>query len=300
MNNSLPKQIKLIPISEAAKALGDSIDTVRRWDKSGVLHSERPDGKNRYFSQDELEKHKVGQPLPISEAAKVLGISATTLRRLDARNVIKPIRNSAGERVYTKDSLNEFLGGDYLQRQKRVKEDKSEPQPPKKLERPNLKPRMVMPTFLAITAVSFLLLVTTAVGNIKFYEAKSPKPSALGIKTVVSGTKSPKPSATPTTSISPVATLAPTPVVAGDEKKAKTILIVTIDEATSSASVNIREMPTTDSKKIGKAKNGDTLEFVSFDSGWYEVRLPEESTSIKSGSTGFISGIYIKKGETIK
>ena len=72
---------KLIPISEAAIVLGVSIDTVRRWDKSGVLHSERPDGKNRYFSLNELEEYKLKSPLPISEVAKNLSISATTLRR---------------------------------------------------------------------------------------------------------------------------------------------------------------------------------------------------------------------------
>jgi len=290
MNSSLPKQIKLIPISEAAKVLGVSIDTVRRWDKSGILHSERPDGKNRYFSQDELEKHKVGQPLPISQAAKELGISATTLRRLETRNLIKPIRNSAGERVYTKDSLNEFLNSHYSLRQKGVREEESEPQPPKKLERPNLKPRSIMPAFLAITAALFLLLVTIAVGNIKLYEAKSSQPSALGIKTVVSGTKSPKPSTTPTTSITPVATLAPTPAVDEKEKKAKTMLRVTIDDASASASANIRQEPTINSKKIGKANNGETFEFVSIDSGWYEVKLA-------TGSTGFILETYIKKEE---
>src|SRR3989344_1888153 len=176
MKNRLPKQIKLIPISEAARVLGVSIDTVRRWDKSGVLHSERPDGKNRYFSQLELEKHKSSQPLSISEAAKELGISAITLRRFEARNLIKPIRNSAGERAYTKDSLNEFLDSNYLLKQKKVQEKESEPQPLEKLERPNLKPRSILPHFLAITVALFLLLETIAISNIKLSEAKSSQP----------------------------------------------------------------------------------------------------------------------------
>ena len=266
MNSRLPKQIKLIPISEAAKILGVSIDTVRRWDKSGILHSERPDGKNRYFSQDELEKHKVGQPLPISEAAKELGISATTLRRLETRNLIKPIRNSAGERVYTKDSLNEFLNSHYSLRQRKVQEEESEPQFPKKLERPNLKPRSIMPHFLTITAALFLLLVTIAVGNIKLSEVKSSHP--LPTSSVLSKTEEIKPKT--------------------EEVKPKIILTVKIDDssATSSAQVNIREKPTTASKKIGQARDGDTFEFVSFDSGWYGVKLATDSA-------GFISTEYV-------
>jgi DNA (cytosine-5)-methyltransferase 1 len=66
MSKDLPRDQKLVPISEAAEILGVSIDTVRRWDKAGILHANRPDGKNRYFSVAELEKLKFSQPLSIS------------------------------------------------------------------------------------------------------------------------------------------------------------------------------------------------------------------------------------------
>ena len=121
MRISLPEK-KLVPISEAARILGVSIDTIRRWDKAGILNSERPDGKNRYFSVDELESVKLGQPLPISEAAKRLGVSATTLRRLEKRGLLKPERNSSGERIYSKETLEKFLASDYFLRQKQVEE----------------------------------------------------------------------------------------------------------------------------------------------------------------------------------
>lgn len=265
MNIRLSKQIKLIPISEAAKILGVSIDTVRRWDKSGILHSERPDGKNRYFSQAELEKHKLGQPLPISETAKKLGISATTLRRLEARNLIKPIRNSAGERVYTKDSLNEFLNSHYSLRQKRVQGEE--------LERPNLKPRSILPDFLAITAALFLLLVTIAVGNLKLSEAKSSQLASTVTVPAVRPVVSPE--------VKSEATRAAMP-------KLQTVVVQIDDKATT---VNIREKPAINSKKVGQAKDGDTFEFVSLDSEWYEVKLV-------TGSTGFISAKYIVMEET--
>lgn len=273
MNTIMPKQTKLIPISEAAKTLGVSIDTVRRWDKSGILHSERPDGKNRYFSQDELEKHKVGLSLSISEAAKKLNISTITLRRLEARDLIKPIRNRAGERVYTKDLLDEFLNSHYFLKQKRVQE-KREPLPLEKLERPNLKPRSIMPHFIIITTALFLLLVTIAVGNLKLSGAKSYQPAS----TIASAITVP--------SVEPVIS----PEVKSEATSAailkSQIVLVQIDDATASASVNIRQKATTDSKKIGSAKNGDTFEFVSLDVGWYEVKLND-------GSTGFISAKYI-------
>src|SRR4051812_35799224 len=108
MSKSLPKEKELVSISEAAKILGVSIDTIRRWDRSGKVNSSRPDGKNRYFSIKELESLKFAQPLSISEAAKQLGISQSTLRRLDSRGLIVPERNNNGERVYDRESIEGF------------------------------------------------------------------------------------------------------------------------------------------------------------------------------------------------
>lgn len=49
---------KLVAIREAAEFLNVSIDTVRRYDKLGILHSTRPGGKIRYFNTEELKKVK--------------------------------------------------------------------------------------------------------------------------------------------------------------------------------------------------------------------------------------------------
>jgi len=54
---------KLIPISEAAKILDVSIDTVRRYDKLGILHSSRPGGKIRYFDLEELKAVRSSKPI---------------------------------------------------------------------------------------------------------------------------------------------------------------------------------------------------------------------------------------------
>ena len=96
---------KLVPIGQAAKILNVSIDTVRRWDASGRLHSTRPGGKDRYFSVSELESIKLTKPLSIGEASEKLGVSRSTLRRLEEKGVIKPERNKMGERVYQKSTL---------------------------------------------------------------------------------------------------------------------------------------------------------------------------------------------------
>jgi len=68
-----------------------------------------------------------------------------------------------------------------------------------------------------------------------------------------------------------------------EDIKPKTMLVVKIDE---SASANIRQSPTADSKVIAKAKNGDTFEFVSENSGWYEIKLDNGSIAFISASVG--------------
>jgi excisionase family DNA binding protein len=49
---------KDLTISAAAKQLGISIDTLRRWDKSGKLHAKKSAGGHRYYSQIDLELFK--------------------------------------------------------------------------------------------------------------------------------------------------------------------------------------------------------------------------------------------------
>lgn len=330
MPDSLPKQKKLISISEAAKVLGISIDTVRRWDKSGVLHSERPDGKNRYFSLDELEKHKSNQPLSISEAIKLLNISATTLRRLETRGLIKPNRNSAGERIFDRDLIADFLNSDYFLRKKQLKEEtlkdhtigKETQHLEKKqslknvkdypLETPiepseeipideNLKSQRGIPEFFAATIV-FLLLLALGIRNIYISTAASTNnpiadTSITNISTIDNLQLTPTPAvlAETTEVVTEEATKTATEAIietateeATKEATPKIILTVKVgDEPLDKSSIiNIRQKPTTSSKKIGQAKDGDTLEFISLNLDWYEIKLAD-------GSTGFISSKYI-------
>lgn len=70
-------------ISQVANFLGVAQETLRRWDRSGKIRTIRLDGKNRYFLKSDLEKMRNEAPLEISDAARELGVSVSTLRRLD-------------------------------------------------------------------------------------------------------------------------------------------------------------------------------------------------------------------------
>ncbi len=288
MSNSLPKQKKSVSISEAAKILGVSIDTIRRWDKSGVLHSDRPDGKNRYFSPEELEEHKLNRPLSISEVARKLNVSATTLRRLEMRGLIKPGRNNAGERVFDKDQIENFLKSDYFLRKGKIKKkvpesnqkEKAVPEmeilanQPDPGQNQNLQIRSYVRSYVTIAIALFILLVSVSTGKMVLSKTKTipPLPSHVAL----SQTKEPEPE-------KKLKEVAGTKVEATSEASPGAIRLVQINS--DSFEINIRQEPTTNSKILGKAKDGETFEFVSQVPGWYEVKL-------LNGSKGYISDTY--------
>lgn len=128
------------------------------------------------------------------------------------------------------------------------------------------------PELLASCAV-FVLLLGLGVRNITT-AAKSPQNSSaiLGAGTTSAARVSPSPIA------------APAPPTPSPEPK----IVLTVRYA--AGPVNIREKPTTQSQKIGEAKDGDKFEFISENSGWYQVKLPD-------GQNGFINSQYIEKQE---
>ena len=128
--------------------------------------------------------------------------------------------------------------------------------PPEIPANPNLKPVKRMPEFVT-AGILLLFLVGLGVRNINASIAKiAPKsvPTPLVLQKAVE-------------------------VEIEPEIKPKTMLTVKITNGATS--INILQAPTVSSDKIGEVKEGDTFEYVSSDSGWYEIKLAD-------GSVGFI------------
>ncbi|MBI2404999.1 SH3 domain-containing protein [Candidatus Gottesmanbacteria bacterium] len=123
---------------------------------------------------------------------------------------------------------------------------------------PYLNPTKRVPEILA-TAVVFSLLLTLGLRNVTASKTKTPNPTSA--PSVLSKTE--------------------------ESKEIKSKVIVTVKMNNGAAMVNIHEKPTINSKKVAEAKDGDTLEYVSFNSEWYGVKLYD-------GRTGFIPAAYIK------
>ena len=132
MNKQLPNFTDsagriLVPISEASKILGVSQQTLRRWDEKGKIRSQRPDGKNRYFRVEDLQNLKTNKKFTISEAAEFLGISQTTLRRLDEKGIV-PADRLGDDRVYELGGLEEFMSSQYFQTKRNLEQISKAPQ----------------------------------------------------------------------------------------------------------------------------------------------------------------------------
>ena len=52
----MPRQKELYSAQEAARALGISLDTLRRWDRAGRIHTERDSANRRVVRADEVER----------------------------------------------------------------------------------------------------------------------------------------------------------------------------------------------------------------------------------------------------
>lgn len=103
---------EFIPIGRAATYLGVSIDTMRRWEKAGKIISKRLDGKNRYFKRTDLDNLKSGNTYDIAEAAKYLGISASTLRRRIDSGELTSLKDAHNYQRFKKEDLDTYLSGE--------------------------------------------------------------------------------------------------------------------------------------------------------------------------------------------
>jgi molybdopterin-binding protein len=73
---------RALTLGEAAKALGVSQDTLRRWDRAGKLHTQRDERNRRLVSLDEVRRLGAGRPRHATGAA------------LSARNRLKGVVRS--------------------------------------------------------------------------------------------------------------------------------------------------------------------------------------------------------------
>lgn len=60
MSETTTSETELLTIGEAARRLGVSVDTVRRWESEGKIAGTRTPGNQRRFASTEVERLKAG------------------------------------------------------------------------------------------------------------------------------------------------------------------------------------------------------------------------------------------------
>jgi molybdopterin-binding protein len=106
----MPRQLSL---GEAAVALGVSVDTLRRWDRSGRIHTERDERNHRLVPVSEIERlsthaprHRTGTPR--SARNRFTGV----VRSVETDGVMALVELEAGPflvtAAITRDSIEEL------------------------------------------------------------------------------------------------------------------------------------------------------------------------------------------------
>ena len=92
-------------IAGAARLLGVSIETLRNYDANGTLQSRRTAAGRRTYTRAQLQNFKNNRSLTTSEAAALLGISASKLRKLESSQQIQVPRDAKNRRQYSTQLL---------------------------------------------------------------------------------------------------------------------------------------------------------------------------------------------------
>jgi molybdopterin-binding protein len=86
----VPRQI---PIGEAARILGVSVDTLRRWDRQGRIKTRRDRSNRRVVSEAELDRVRRG---PANQALSARNRFAGVVREVKAEGLLAQVEIDAG------------------------------------------------------------------------------------------------------------------------------------------------------------------------------------------------------------
>jgi len=98
----------LVSVGKAAEILGVSINTLHRWEAAGRITAQRSPGGHRLFLVDELKRLKEDRPLTTGQVAAKLGVSTSTVRRLEKEGRLSAQHDKNGKRLFSQESLSAY------------------------------------------------------------------------------------------------------------------------------------------------------------------------------------------------
>ena len=104
--------VKVIPISDAAQALGVSLDTLRRWDREGRLETERDARGRRLVSVDEIQRLGGHLPTRSGDAFSARNRFEGIVQSVEVTGVVAQVVIQAGPyqvvSIVTRDAVEEL------------------------------------------------------------------------------------------------------------------------------------------------------------------------------------------------
>jgi molybdopterin-binding protein len=101
-----PRQ--LLPAGEAARRLGISLDTLRRWDREGRIATERDNANRRVVAASEIERLRGAEPREVSARNRFAGI----VREVKVEGLLAQVELEAGPfrvvAVVTREAVEEL------------------------------------------------------------------------------------------------------------------------------------------------------------------------------------------------
>jgi molybdopterin-binding protein len=103
---------KVMPIGEAAQALGVSLDTLRRWDREGRLRPERDRRGRRLVSVDEIQRLGGHLPTRAGDAFSARNRCEGIVESVEVTGVVAQVVIEAGPyqvvSIVTRDAVEEL------------------------------------------------------------------------------------------------------------------------------------------------------------------------------------------------
>jgi molybdopterin-binding protein len=103
---------RMIPIGEAAAALGVSIDTLRRWERSGRITTQRGPGNRRIVPEAEVRRLGGRTPTRVGTGSSIRNRFEGVITNVEVSGVVGLVEVQAGEHrvvaVITRDAIQEL------------------------------------------------------------------------------------------------------------------------------------------------------------------------------------------------
>jgi molybdopterin-binding protein len=105
----VPRKKELYSAQEAARALGISLDTLRRWDRAGRIHTERDAANRRVVREAELERLRGNAEEALSARNRFTGVvRAVEVDGLLARVEIDVAEPARAVAIITREAAEEL------------------------------------------------------------------------------------------------------------------------------------------------------------------------------------------------